>query len=102
MELNGHKFREFEYMEMAQLSDYPPEEDVPKVYNYPNPFNKIASCLFFNGGELEDYGLIVNDNVNKATLCLTIAALLSSFDPQHEHRFSVVAWLLDKYTHMER
>ena len=37
MELNGHKFREFEHTEIARLSDYPPMEDVPKVYDYPNP-----------------------------------------------------------------
>lgn len=82
----------------ASLKAYPKYEAIPEPFRRGNTkFNDAVSGLFFRGGKLEDFGLRLKADTNRLRFFTAMRALLSSFEPQHEHKEATVAWLLSEY-----
>lgn len=97
--LGGHTFRVFQAIDAAfgaRLADYPPMSSVPDGATI-RPYVQVASGLFFNGGALQDYGLKIKASLDRSQVTVALRALLSSWDPKHEHKEAVVAWALSEW-----
>lgn len=102
IKLGSHEFPAFDGISAAfgaRLKDYPKYEDIPEVFRRGNtPFNKAVSSLFFTGGSLQDHGLKLKAGTDRGEFFTALRALLTSFDPKHEHKEATAAWLLSEYT----
>lgn len=69
----------------------PPKEDIPKEFlNHYNPYHKLASDLFFNGGVIPE----VKEGIDYKMARAQIVYCLSSFEPKHELKEAGVGYLL--------
>lgn len=102
LKLGNHQFRAFDGVDCAfgaRLKDYPPYESIPEEFRRGHsPANKVVSTLFFKGGKLDDFGLRLKAGVDRAAFYGALKALLSSFDPKHEHKEATCAWLVSEFT----
>lgn len=100
--LGGRQFREFTGLDFAfgaKLSDYPPFSSIPEEFRQERTkANEAASQFFFSGGRLEDFDLRLKSGVDRAAFYGTLKALLSSFEPKHEHKMATCAWLISEFT----
>ena len=95
--LGKHKFRIFQDVDAAfgaRLADYPPMSAVPDGLS---GYESVVSRIFFQGGKLADFGLSIKPSIDRAQAMTAIRALLSSWDPKHEHKTAVVAWCLSEW-----
>lgn len=104
-DFKGHGKRTFklgdftipEYVSL--LSDYPPEESIPKEFREHNhPMQEVFRQFFFKGGKLESYGLRVKSDYSVASFIMTFSDMLSSFAPSQEHKSAACAWFLHEFT----
>ena len=66
---------------------------------YSNPYNKLASILFFEGGSLKfKQGIDEEFRVNALRY---FKALIGSFAPKHEHKTAVCALILSEIAEPE-
>lgn len=98
--LGNHKMRVFEGLDAAfgaRRADYPPMASIP---DFPDrkTYEDIFQTLFFSGGKLDDFGLSIKPDLDRGQVMTAIRALMSSFDPQHEHKAATVAWALHSWT----
>lgn len=101
LSLGSHRFREMDNGDAAfgaRLSDYPPENTIPvEFHRHNNRYAEAVSTLFFRGGRLSDFGLNWK-NPRNVQYSIVLRALLSSFDPSHNHKTAAVAWFLSEHT----
>lgn len=97
LKVGSHTFRVFQGIDAAfgaKIADYPPMSSVPAgLRSYEN----VVSSLFFRGGKLDDFGLSIKPTIDRNQAMTALRALLSSFDPKHEHKTAVVAWCLSEW-----
>lgn len=73
----------------------PDWDDIPKEFwKMHNPYCRVVSSLFFNGGSLQDFGLAFKPGVDERRAMRAIKACLGSWAPKHEHKEAGVAYLL--------
>ena len=63
-------------------------------------FTRLASSLFFKGGNLEAHGLRIKDGLDRDAVYRAISAHLRSWEPKHEHKevgvgLMIEAWFED-------
>jgi hypothetical protein len=101
LKLGEHVIPDFDGIETvfgAGGHAYPQYELIPEQFRRGNtPYNDAVSGLFFQGGKLEDFGLRLKADTNRARFFTTMRALLHSFEPKHELKEATVAWLLSEY-----
>lgn len=102
LKLGKHQLPIFGGLDMAfgaRLKDYPPYAEIPEQFKrHGAPECKAVSALFFRGGTLADHGRKLKPGVDKAAFFSSLRAMLSSFEPKHEHKEAACAWLMAEYT----
>lgn len=102
LKLGSHVFREFTGADAvfgANERDYPKYADIPEAMRrWSGVYHDAASGLFYKGGKLEDFGLELKPDTDRAAFFTTLRALLSSWAPSHEVKMGTVSWLLSEYT----
>lgn len=69
----------------------PPMSEIPQEFHDSrNPWCKIASDLFFNGGHLPKS----RHGVDRNNAARHLRAVLGSFEPKHEHKEAGAAYLM--------
>lgn len=100
--LGNHVFRQFTGPDAvfgADHRDYPAYKDIPDEFiRMRGQFHDAASGLFYKGGKLDDFGLELKPDTDRAAFFTTLRALLSSWAPSHEVKMGTVSWLLSEYT----
>lgn len=74
-------------------------KELPEEFQV-RPYNEwfiIASSLFYDGGKLTDYGLVIKSGVDGMQANRLIQSHLRSWKPQHEHKMAGVGYLLSQY-----
>ena len=82
----------------ARLDEYPEWDDLPDEFRKErHPCCDVASMLFFNGGELSDYGLKLKPEIDNKKALNAIRAWLGSWEPKHEHKIASVGYALSQW-----
>lgn len=74
----------------------PAYEEIPEEFKKQfNPYVKLTSQWFYKG--LEKTKLKVKPEVNEVNAFNHLFAILSSFEPSHEHKMAGVAYLMSQW-----
>jgi len=96
-----HKIPEITDADVAfgRIDFAPKMNDLPEEFQdyHRNKFCKIASKLFFNGGNLADHGLSPRDGVDLSGAMRALNAFMGSFEPKHEHKIAAAGYLIDQW-----
>ena len=78
------------------MSLMPPYKDIPKEYkDGQTKWNKLFNDWFFGG--LSTLDLAPKEGVDKLKALSHIKAIMTSFEPQHEHKEAGVAYLMSEW-----
>ena len=81
----------------------PPYDSLPKDYrDERKPSSAAIQRIFFNGGNLADYGFTLKEGLDSAKVHRAIRAHLTSWAPKHEHKIAGVAYLIDQWFNYSR
>lgn len=82
----------------GDVKHLPPYKDIPDEFKRrSNPFARIASKLFFEGGRMSEFGLTPKDGVDLTQANRALQAVLRSFEPKHEHKAAGAAFMLSEW-----
>lgn len=84
----------------GDIKDMPERKKLPDAFRdgwHHNPFCKIASKLFYEGGTLEGHDLTPKAGVDQKKAQRVLAAWLGSFAPKHEHKIGAVGYALSEW-----
>ena len=72
-------------------------EDFQRGRGEAEPWHRIVSKIFFEGGRLSDFGLTPKDGVDVNKAMRAILVCLGSWEPKHEHKTAGVAFMLSEW-----
>lgn len=84
----------------GDIKDMPKWEALPKEFRdnwHYNPFCKVASSLFYEGGNLMERGLTPKEGVDEHKVYRILRAWLGSWAPKHEHKIAAVGYALSEW-----
>lgn len=80
----------------GDTSHLPAMEDLPEEFQREqHPACRVARKLFFHGGTLREHGYVPRENINAGKATRAIGAVLSSFEPKHEHKIAGAGYMID-------
>ena len=86
-------------MSFGNVKHLPPMKEIPDEFqNHSNKYCRFVSSWFFGGKTTEDMQcLVAREGVDRRAAIIAIKSVLTSFEPQHEHKEAGAAYLLSEW-----
>lgn len=88
-------------MAFPTMVPLPAWNDIPEDFRQERgesePWHRIVSTIFCEGGRLSDFGLTPKPGIDKDKATRAIRTCLGSWEPSHEHKTAGVAFMLSEW-----
>ena len=83
---------------MGNIKHLPRWDSIPEEFqDNRHPLCKVMQSLFFEGGRMSDHGYFPKEGVDAGKATAALGAILSSFEPKHEHKIAGAAYLASQW-----